>query len=256
MSVLEGGMERVLRKVEVCSYSLESCLAAEKAGADRIELCASPFEGGTTPSLGVVQASLKHVSLPINVMVRPRGGDFCYDDLEFEVMKAEIETFKAAGVQGIVLGILLPDGRVDVERTRELVQVAAPLPVTFHRAIDFAQDLAEAVEDVIATGCRIILTSGGADKAPDGTAELKRMVQQAARRIEIMAGSGVNAANADALLETGVHALHLTGKVSRDSRMEYRKEGIALGGVPAVPEYDIAYTDWARVAQVVERVKK
>lgn len=243
-----------LRKVEVCSFSLESSLAAEKGGADRIELCASPFEGGTTPSLGLTLKVLQQVSLQVNAMVRPRGGDFCYDETEFEVMKAEIEAFKNAGVHGIVLGILLPDGQVDVVRTKELVALAAPLPVTFHRAIDFVKDPLQALEDIIATGCDLILTSGCQDKAPDGVVVIEQLVKQAAGRIKIMAGSGVNAENAQALLATGVDALHLTGKVSRDSRMTFRKEGIALGGVPSVPEYDISYTDWERIQGVVKQV--
>lgn len=254
MSEMHSFENSKLRKVEVCSFSLESSLAAEKAGADRIELCASPFEGGTTPSLGMTIRVLESVSLKVNAMVRPRGGDFCYDDSEFEVMKSEIEAFKKVGVHGIVLGILLPDGQVDVLRTKELVELASPLPVTFHRAIDFAQDLTQALEDIIATGCQLILTSGGQDKAPDGAGLIKRLVTQAAGRIEIMAGSGVNADNAALLLATGVDALHLTGKVNRDSRMIYRKEGIALGGVASVPEYDISYTDWQRVQQVVKQV--
>ncbi|PKK36846.1 copper homeostasis protein CutC [Siphonobacter sp. SORGH_AS_0500] len=243
-----------LRKVEVCSFSLESCLAAERAGADRIELCASPFEGGTTPSMGLTLKVLQSVSLKVNAILRPRGGDFCYDDLEYEVIKSDIEAFKKAGVHGLVLGILLPDGQVDVTRTKELVELAAPLPVTFHRAFDFVKDPVQALEDVIATGCKLILTSGCQDKAPDGAELIRQLVTQAAGRIEIMAGSGVNAANAQALLDTGVDALHLSGKVSRDSRMMYRKEGIALGGVPSVPEYDVSYTDWERVQAVVKQV--
>jgi copper homeostasis protein len=244
------------RKVEVCAYSLESCLAAEEAGADRIELCASPFEGGTTPPAGMAYLAVHAVSLPVNVMVRPRGDDFCYDETEFAVMKAEIEAFKAIGVAGIVLGILTPEGEIDVARTRELTELAAPLPVTFHRAIDFAVDMEKAVEDVIAAGCRIILTSGGKDKAPDGAETIARMVAAAAGRIDIMAGSGVSGANATRLLQTGADALHLTGKVDRDSAMAFRKPGIALGGVPSIPEYAISYTDPARVKAVVDAVRQ
>ncbi|MFT4031351.1 MAG: copper homeostasis protein CutC [Siphonobacter sp.] len=240
------------KKVEVCSFSLESCLAAQQAQADRIELCAAPFEGGTTPPYGLVALATQQVSLPIRVMIRPRGGDFYYDELEFEVMKADLKSLKNLPVGGFVIGLLLADGQIDVERTKELVQLAAPFPVTFHRAFDFVKDPAQALEDVIQTGCQLLLTSGGADKAVDGKKTIEQLVLQAAGRIEIMAGSGVNPANAEQLLETGVDAVHLTGKTTRDSRMSYRKENIALGGVPAVPEYDISYTDWKTVQKVVE----
>ncbi len=244
-----------LRTVEICAYSLESCQHAEAAGADRIELCASPYEGGTTPSLGLLRRVRQAVRLGVHVMIRPRGGDFCYSESEFSVMQADLEAAREAGADGVVLGILRPDGRVDGHRTRALVEAAHPLPVTFHRAFDLTRDFDEALEAVLEAGCRRILTSGGANTAPEGLDQLARCVERAAGRLELMAGSGVNARNAAALLATGVDALHLSARSTRPSVMQFRRAGIAMGGLPEVPEYEVAYADVEKIRAVVEVVR-
>ena len=241
-----------LIKIEVCAFSLESCLTAEKGGANRIELCGSMYEGGTTPSAGLIQIAKQRVSIEIHAMIRPRGGDFCYSDDEISVIQADIRIAKELGCEGIVLGILQPDGQVNITQTKALVALAKPMQVTFHRAIDLTPDYSKALEDIIETGCDRILTSGQRNTAIEGIENIKSLVEQANGRIEIMAGSGVNADNAHTLLHTGVNALHLTGKSVRDSEMVYRKEGIAMGGLSEVPEYEIVYSDAEKIRAVVE----
>ena len=241
-------------KIEVCAFSLESCLAAEKGDANRIELCGSMYEGGTTPSAGLIQVVKQRVNIEIHAMIRPRGGDFCYSDDEISVMQADIRIAKELGCEGVVLGILLPDGQVNIAQTKALVTLAKPMKVTFHRAIDMTPNYLKALEDIIETGCDRILTSGQKNTAIEGIENIINLLKQANGRIEIMAGSGVNANNAQTLIHTGVNALHLTGKSIRDSEMIYRKEGIAMGGLAEVPEYEIVYSDCEKIRAVVERL--
>ena len=243
-------------KIEVCAFSLESCLAAEKGGANRIELCGSMYDGGTTPSAGLIQIVKQRINIEIHAMIRPRGGDFCYSSDEISVMQADIRMAKELGCEGIVLGILQPNGQVNIAQTKELVALAKPMIVTFHRAIDMTPNYLEALEDIIETGCERILTSGQKNTAMEGIGNIKILVEKANNRIEIMAGSGVNADNAQTLIHTGVNALHLTGKSIRDSEMVYRKEGIAMGGISEVPEYDIVYSDFNKIQAVVNCVSK
>jgi copper homeostasis protein len=241
-------------KIEVCAFSLESCLAAEKGGANRIELCGSMYEGGTTPSAGLIQIAKQRVNIQIHAMIRPRGGDFCYSDDEIFVMQADIRMAKVLGCEGIVLGVLQPNGQVNITQTKALVALAKPMQVTFHRAIDMTPDYSKALEDIIETGCDRILTSGQKNTATEGIEAIENLVKQANGRIEIMAGSGINADNAQTLIHTGVNALHLTGKASRESEMIYRKAGIAMGGLSEVPEYEIVYSDFEKIRAVVECV--
>lgn len=237
--------------LEVCAYSFESCIAAQKGGANRIELCSSMYEGGTTPSAGLVKMVMANISIEVHAMIRPRGGDFCYSADELAIMKEDILVMKNLGCAGIVLGILKADGKVNLEQTAELVKLAAPMAVTFHRAIDMTPDFSEALESVIEAGCTRILTSGQSNIAIDGIEQIRKIVAQAKGRIQIMAGSGVNSNNAITLAKTGIDALHLTGKTTRDSVMTYRREGIAMGGLSEVPEYAIAFTDSNKIKQIV-----
>jgi copper homeostasis protein len=246
--------ENELPIIEVCCFSLESCIAAEQGGAKRIELCASIYEGGTTPSAGLIKLVKQRVSIEIHAMIRPRGGDFCYSDDEILVMQEDIRMAKELGCEGIVLGILQKDGRVNIAQTKALVALAKPMQVTFHRAIDMTPDYLEALEIIIKTGCHRILTSGQKNTALEGIENIKKLVKQANGRIEIMAGSGVNADNTQMLIHTGVDALHFTGKATRDSEMIYRKEGIAMGGLSEVPEYGIVYADVEKIRAVVNQL--
>lgn len=228
---------------------------AQTAGANRVELCAAMYDGGTTPSAGIIRMARKLLSIELYVMIRPRGGDFLYSGQEFELMKEEIRHVKESGADGVVLGILKADGTVDVERTRELVELAAPLKVTFHRAIDMTRDLNEALEDVIRAGCYRVLTSGGRNTVAKGLEQIRALTKRAAGRVQVMAGSGVNAANTRSLLDAGVDAVHLSGKSGRDSRMVYRNPDVSMGGVPGLPEYEQYYSDVEKIEAVVKEAK-
>lgn len=241
-------------QVEVCAFSIESCLNAQQAGATRIELCGGLYEGGTTPSYGLIKRAREVTTLQLYVMIRPRGGDFCYDDEEFLVMKQDIELAKELGADGVVFGLLLPTGEVDEVRTAELVALAKPLQVTFHRAFDVAKDPFEALEAVIRTGAVRILTSGQENSALDGAELLTQLAKKAAGRIDLMAGSGVNVMNAVQLAQTGVQALHLTGKAARKGQMIYQKEGVSMASVLPTDEYEIIYSDALKIRSVVEAV--
>jgi copper homeostasis protein len=239
--------------IEICAYSLESCLNAQKAGATRVELCSGPGEGGTTPSAGLISTVRELTNLAVYVMIRPRGGDFVYDESELAVMRRDIDMARTLGANGVVLGVLLPDGRVDIVRTRALIQYAQPLGVTFHRAFDLTPDPLQALEDIVETGAERILTSGQQSTAAQATALLARLAQTAGHRIEIMAGGGVSSANAQALAATGVHALHLTGKAFRPGQQEFFPAGISMAG-ETPDEHSIMYSDPERIAAVIRLV--
>lgn len=237
-------------QIEVCAYSLASCLTAQRAGASRIELCGGLPEGGTTPSAGLVQLARQELNIPLYVMIRPRGGDFLYTESEFMVMQADIRLAKAAGADGVVLGILQADGTVNEEQTSQLVELAHPLPVTFHRAFDMTRDPLEALEAVIRTGAVRILTSGLHQTAEAGLPILKQLVEQAAGRIEIMAGAGVGAQNAQSLINAGVDALHLSGSQKEESSMIFRQPSVSMAS--SLPgEYERIEADEAKIRAVV-----
>lgn len=194
-------------------------------------------------------------SLDLSVMIRPRGGDFLYSDDEFETMLLDIERARTAGATGVVFGILTADGRVDVERTRRLVEAAKGMETTFHRAVDMANDYEQAVEDIIAAGCKRILTSGSYDKAIDGIGNIAKAVEISRGRIEIMAGSGVVAANAKALADVGVDALHFSAKRMVAGGMEYRNPRISMGGSAAVDEYALRVVDENEVNEILNLIR-
>ncbi|MHA4737131.1 copper homeostasis protein CutC [Dyadobacter sp. MSC1_007] len=239
--------------IEICAYSLESCINAQAGGAGRIELCGGLGEGGTTPSAGLIEIVRKHIEIPIYVMIRPRGGDFVYDFFEEEIMRKDIDLAKNLGADGVVLGVLTADGQVDVARTKALVEYAAPMKVTFHRAFDLTPDPVKALKDVIATGAERILTSGQKPSAIQATELLAKLAAEAKGAIEIMAGGGVNHNNAAELAATGVHALHLTAKAFRPGRQKYFPEGISMAG--EIPdERSVLYSDLGLVEAIVQVV--
>lgn len=242
-------------KCELCAYSVEACRCAARLGVDRVELCASPSEGGVTPSLASIEAASAIEELDVSVMIRPRGGDFLYSESEFETMLRDIAIARKAGATGVVFGVLNADGSVDESRTRQLVEAAEGMETTFHRAIDMTADYCAAVETVIATGCTRILTSGGYDKAPDGVDNIARAVAISAGRIEIMAGSGVLAANAAMLLGAGVDALHFSAKRMAPSGMNYRNPRISMGGSASVDEYALREVDEAEVNEILKLIR-
>jgi copper homeostasis protein len=194
---------------ELCAETLQTAQAAELGGADRIELCERLDIGGVTPGEKLISDTIQALSIPVHVLIRPRGGDFIYSGTEFEQMKEQVQWVKQAGAAGVALGVLLADGRVDVDRSRELVKLARPMKVTFHRAFDRTPDMATALEAVIATGADCQLTSGGAPDVLSGAKQLKILVKQAGDRIQIMAGGGLRLASIVEVLEqTGLHCLH------------------------------------------------
>ncbi len=216
--------------LEVCIDSVESAIAVERGGAQRVELCSDLLEGGVTPGAGLIASVRRHIAIGLFVMIRPRGGDFCYSDLEYEVMREEIRQAQRLGADGVVFGLLDNEGCVDTVRTRELVELAAPLPVTFHRAIDMTPDLQVATEQVIATGASRILTSGGANDATRGTSEIAKMVEIAKGRISIMPGGGVSIKTiAKIARATGATEFHSSVRSIAPSPVRFRKEGIAMG---------------------------
>jgi len=195
--------------LEISMETLEAALAAERGGADRIELCEDLSLGGVAPGADLVRAVRAQVRLPIFVMIRPRAGDFVYSTAELAKMKCSIASAKESGMDGVVLGVLTKDHRVDVERTRELVELAKPLPVTFHRAFDEAADLRQALEGVIQSGAHRILTSGGAKSASEGAAILAELVAASGDRIIIVPGAGINASNVLRVAQqTGAREFH------------------------------------------------
>lgn len=201
----------ILKKIlfELCVESLASAEAAERGGADRIELCTQLEIGGVTPAYELTAATIRALRIPVHVLIRPRGGDFVYSAAEFEQIKQQIEWVKEAGAAGVVLGVLRADGHVDVPRSHELVALARPMKVSFHRAFDETRDKAEALEAVIATGADCLLTSGGAPDVLTGAEELGRLVHQAGERIQIMAGGGLRLTNIVEVLDrSGVPCLH------------------------------------------------
>lgn len=199
--------------LEICANSVQSALAAQAGGAHRIELCQNLEQGGTTPSYGLIKQVRALLSIPVFVLIRPRPGGFVYDPDELAIMQADIEACKALGCDGVVLGVLTPEGAIEVETCRALVRLAHPLPVTFHRAFDACPNLEQALEDVVATGCQRLLTSGGQPTAPAGQAQLAALVQQAAGRLRIMAGAGITSANLIWLAaRTGAHEFHASAK--------------------------------------------
>ena len=244
-----------LLKTELCAYSVEACRVAARLGVNRVELCASPAEGGVTPSLATIEQVVAIDNLDLSVMIRPRGGDFLYSDEEFSTMLRDIEHARTAGATGVVFGILTADGKIDVERTRQLVEASKGMETTFHRAVDMTVDYEAAVEAVIEAGCDRILTSGGYDKAIDGIDNVRRAVEIARGRIEIMAGSGVVAANAEALKNVGVDALHFSAKKMVVGGMQYRNPRISMGGSAAVDEFSLRVVDEEEVTQILKLIR-
>lgn len=215
-------------KIEVVAYNIDSAFGAQEGGADRIELCDSPGDGGNTPSYGVVEALRPHITMDIFAMVRPRGGDFLYSAHEFTAMKHDIVQFKKLKVDGVVFGILNADGTLDKKRCKELIELARPLKVTIHRAFDMTRDPMEALEDCIEVGFDRILTSGQKAKAFEAVELIAELVKQAKGRISIMPGSGVNESNAVELVsKTGVQEIHFSASAFKDSEMQFRNAAIA-----------------------------
>ena len=242
--------------LELCIDSVEAAVAAEQGGADRVELCGNLYEGGTTPSAGMIARVRSRVKIGLQVMIRPRGGDFCYTPDEFEVMKRDIVMAKQLGANGIVLGLLDLEGQVDVAGTRELIQIARPMNATFHRAFDMSRDLQKSLGDIIGAGADRILTSGAEPQAERAIAVLSGLVQAAGGRITIMACGGIDAGNARSIVEqTRVREVHAGLGAFTASPMRYRNEKIAMGAVEGM-EYQRSYVPEQQVRKLREELGK
>ncbi len=225
--------------LESCVDSVESALAAAEGGADRLELCANLIIGGTTPSPALFEEIRKVSPIRIHALIRPRFGDFCYTDYEFAMIRREVAMYREMGAEGVVIGILNPDGSLNMEQMEILMEEAGGMSVTLHRAFDVCRDPFEALDQAKKLGIHTILTSGQKNSASAGRDLLKELTERAGDAIDIMAGGGVNAQVIRELAPyTGAHVFHMSGKITLDSRMEYRREGVNMG-LPSLSEFEI-----------------
>lgn len=221
-----------MMQLEICVDSVESAIAAESGGAQRIELCSDLFEGGITPSFGLIEAVRRNVGLAIFVMVRPRGGDSFYTEYEFETMQHDVNEVKNLGVHGVVLGLLDANGRVDIVRTRKLIELAHPMQVTFHRAFDMSANLSDSLERVIQSGAHRILTSGGKQSVLQGVNEVAKLINLADGRIQVMAGGSIRQENIEQIAGmTGAMEFHCSLRTQIDSPVLFRNPELQLGTV-------------------------
>lgn len=240
--------------VEACVDAIDAAREAERGGASRIELCGELLQGGVTPSAGLVAAVWDKIDIPLFVLVRPRPGDFLYSDDELDVMRRDIEQMKTLAVDGIATGALTPDGDVDVERMRELVALARPMSVTFHRAFDFARDQDDALDALMELGVDRVLTSGGATTAVEGAARIAALAQRAGDRMIVMAGGSITAANVGQVVAaTGVAEVHVRGAAPVDSAMRHRRDTVSLSKT-GTSDYERTVTRADEIRRIVARV--
>lgn len=239
---------------EICTNSVESCIAAQEGGANRVELCAGIPEGGTTPSYGEIATArevLTHTKL--HVIIRPRGGDFLYSPVEIKTMLKDIEIARRLGADGVVFGCLTADGEIDIPVMQQLMAASKGLSVTFHRAFDVCRNPHKALEQLIELGCGRILTSGQQANAEAGIPLLKELQQQAAGRIILLAGCGVNENNIRRIAEeTGIEEFHFSARESIKSGMEYKNEAVSMGGTVHISEYERNVTTAERVKNTID----
>jgi copper homeostasis protein len=243
-------------KLEICVDSIESAQNAQVAGADRVELCDNLPEGGTTPSYGTIISVRSNLNIGLHVIIRPRGGDFLYSDPEYDIMRRDIDICGESGVDGIVIGILTSDGRIDIERTAKLVEYAKPMSVTFHRAFDMCADPFSSMEDIIKTGSDRLLTSGQKNKATDGAELIRQLIELASDRLIIMPGGGLDDDNIASIAKTtGASEFHLTGRKAIQSGMKFRKSDITMSGLSNYDEFSRKVADADKIKRIVEILK-
>ena len=242
---------------EVCANSVESCIAAQAGGTDRVELCAGIPEGGTTPSYGdIVIAREVLQKTKLHVIIRPRGGDFLYSPIEQRIMLKDIDNARRLGADGVVLGCLTDDGEIDIPLMKQFMEAAQDISVTFHRAFDVCRNPQKALEDIISLGCDRILTSGQQATAELGIPLLKELQQQAAGRITLLAGCGVNETNiARIAQETGINEFHFSARETVASRMQYRKERVPMGATVQINEFERNVTTKERVKKTIGKLR-
>lgn len=241
-----------MKKLEICCYSAESAILAEKSGAHRIELCDNYTEGGTTPSFGIIKQTLQKVNIPVNVIVRPRGGDFLYSDLEYEIIKEDVIKIKELKANGIVVGFLLANGEIDIVRTQEIIKLASPMEVTFHRAFDMCHDPFKALEQLKDIGITRILTSGTKNNAIEGSNIIRELVQKSDNKILIIPGSGINESNLEELIiKTNAQEFHCSAKTFQKSYMQYVNQDIYMGGNNNYDEFSKIITNGDQISKMI-----
>lgn len=238
--------------MEVCVDSVESAVSAAEGGASRLELCGNLAEGGTTPSLGMLRLVKEMVAIPVFVMLRPRGGDFLYSDLEFRVMREDLQLMKNNGADGIVFGMLTEDGNIDVERMKVLLGLAHPLPVTFHRAFDMTRDFDAALDILIEVGVERVLTSGGDATALEGLPVIEKLVKRSNGKIVVVPGGGITERNLSRILVgSGAIEYHCSARSSCTSGMRYQNTRVSMGASFGPLEFGVKRTDRGRVAAML-----
>lgn len=244
--------------LEVCVDSVESACCAAHGGATRLELCAHLTIGGTTPTTSLIELVKESVAIPVNVLIRPRFGDFLYSNLEYELIKRDILTAKKHLADGVVIGILTANGHLDTEKLKVLIDLARPMHVTLHRAFDMCVDPLKALDEAIELGFDTILTSGQAATALEGASLLKLLVEKADGRIEIMPGCGIKASHLDTLIQiTHATSFHLSAKTTKESGMIFRNTRVSMG-LPGLSEYTLIQTsteEVARAKQILDSIK-
>jgi copper homeostasis protein len=237
--------------IEVCVDSIAGVRAAKAAGADRVELCADLLEGGITPSRGMIRQARTIKGIGVHVIIRPRGGDFLFDDDEFAVMRSDIETAKREQADGVVIGMLTPDGEIDIKRSRELIALARPLSVTFHRAFDVARDPLRALEALIELGVDRVLTSGQEASVLEGLELITDLVRRASDRIIVMPGGGITPRNIERIVSAArPREIHFAALDPAESAMTFRRPYVFMGGELRPPEFDRLVTSAGLVAGV------
>jgi copper homeostasis protein len=241
---------------EICIDSISGVLAAKSAGAHRVEFCANLLEGGITPSRGMIHQARKVAGIKLHVIIRPRGGDFLYDDDEFSIQEADIDAAKAEGADGVVIGLLQADGTIDVLRTRALVTRARPLAVTFHRAFDMTPDPFAALDTLISLGVERVLTSGQEASVLEGLPLITELVRRAGEKIIVMPGGGITARNVQRIVsEARPKEIHFAALEISPSAMRHRREHVFMGGELRPPEYDRLVTSAETIKSVMKAAK-
>ena len=243
-------------EIEICCYSVESALIAERAGAHRVELCDNYLEGGTTPSHATIKHAVQLLNIPVNVIIRPRGGDFLYTDVEYEIIKNDVLVARELNANGVVVGFLNEEGSIDEQKTKEIVELAQPMEVTFHRAFDMCKDPVVALKQLINTGVKRILTSGQKNNAVEGAGLLAELVTHAGDDIIIMPGSGVNETNIVELMEkTGAIEYHSSAKSFKKSDMKYFHSNVNMGDSTSFDEFRKITVDASKVVALLNEMR-
>lgn len=243
-------------KIEICTDNVESAIEAQNSGADRIELCNNLPEGGTTPGIGLIKSARDNLSIGLHVIIRPRGGDFLYSALEYNIMKREIDACGECGADGVVIGILEPGGAIDIERTAKLIEFASPMSATFHRAFDLCTDPFKGLEAAIASGAKRLLTSGQRNTAYEGRLLIKELIERAGDRIIIMPGSGIDGSNIINIASvTGAKEFHFTARKIIESEMMFRREEISMGAPNDMSEYFRKVVNPEMVRTIINNLK-